>query len=249
MTKNAELTFDRLERRTGVAMWRQIAEALRVTLCDGGYGEGTKLPTESVLAESFGVNRHTVRRAISSLVDEGFLRADQGRGTFLARKPLVYPIGSRTRFTENLNAQDVEATGDILGIEDVIADKNLAQMFDCQRGMPLFKVDTLSYGDGVPLIFSSLWFLQEDVPRLRTCFPKHASVTRLLAEHGIDDYRRKDTIVRAVTATPLLAERLQIAEGAAVLVMESINVDLNGKPVQAGLSYVAAQRMHITLSS
>ena len=35
------------------------------------------------LAERYGVNRHTVRSAISALVQEGVLRAEQGRGTFV----------------------------------------------------------------------------------------------------------------------------------------------------------------------
>ena len=43
----------------------------------------------------FGVNRHTVREAIASLVHEGVLRSEQGRGTFVEqRRRFAYPIGA-----------------------------------------------------------------------------------------------------------------------------------------------------------
>ena len=52
-----------------------------------------------MLSERFGVNRHTVRRAISTLVEQGLLRVEQGRGTFVAEDVVEFVVGERTRFT------------------------------------------------------------------------------------------------------------------------------------------------------
>ncbi|TJV16672.1 MAG: GntR family transcriptional regulator, partial [Mesorhizobium sp.] len=81
-----------LERRSGVSLWRQIADQILHSIAVGDFAENAALPPEVALAERYGVNRHTVRSAIAALVQDGVLRAEQGRGTFvLSRKRLSYP--------------------------------------------------------------------------------------------------------------------------------------------------------------
>ena len=87
----------------GIAMWRRIADTIRLDIVGGKRARGEKLPGEMALAERFAVNRHTVRRAIAALTAEGVVRAEQGRGTFVDQaKRLSYRIGRRTRFSEGL---------------------------------------------------------------------------------------------------------------------------------------------------
>jgi GntR family phosphonate transport system transcriptional regulator len=50
----------------GVALWRRIADALEQSIAQGTFQAGSKLPAETEIAERFGVNRHTVRRAIAA---------------------------------------------------------------------------------------------------------------------------------------------------------------------------------------
>ena len=54
-----------LHRQTGVAMWRQIADALAADISEGRLAPGARLATEFELAERFAVNRHTLRRAMA----------------------------------------------------------------------------------------------------------------------------------------------------------------------------------------
>src|SRR3546814_943740 len=90
-----------LQRRAGGALWRQIAETLEKDIREQVYEPGQRLPTEAELAERFSVNRHTVRRGIAFLEQEGVLRVEQGRGTFVQERMVDYRLGKRTRFTEN----------------------------------------------------------------------------------------------------------------------------------------------------
>ena len=67
-------------RGSGVSAWRQIADALRDEIASGVLAAGERMPTEAELALRFGVNRHTLRRALAALAADGLVRADQGRG-------------------------------------------------------------------------------------------------------------------------------------------------------------------------
>ncbi len=50
---------------------------------------GTKLPSEPVLAQKYGVSRSTVRDVMGQLAAEGFVTRRQGSGTFVNAPPLV----------------------------------------------------------------------------------------------------------------------------------------------------------------
>ncbi|GEL67355.1 GntR family transcriptional regulator [Marinilactibacillus psychrotolerans] len=48
------------------------------------YALGTKIPSEAELRKQFDVSRHTIRQAVSELVNEGYLVKQQGSGTFVS---------------------------------------------------------------------------------------------------------------------------------------------------------------------
>ena len=58
----------------------QVVHTLRQKILDGTYSIGTRLPAERTLSSELGVNRLTLRAAISHLEAEGLLRAQQGQG-------------------------------------------------------------------------------------------------------------------------------------------------------------------------
>eukprot|EP01035_Chromulina_nebulosa_P045531 gene45531-61680_t len=88
------------EKPTGVALWRQVADGIERGIADGRFPAGEKLPGETELAETYRVNRHTVRRALATLAERGLVRAERGSGTYVEAAKLSYPLRSRTRFSE-----------------------------------------------------------------------------------------------------------------------------------------------------
>src|SRR5215475_8478514 len=85
---------------SGILLWRRIADELEQSIASGVFEPGSKLPGEIEIAERFGVNRHTVRRAIAALANRGLVRAERGSGTFIEQQRIPYPIKQRTRFSE-----------------------------------------------------------------------------------------------------------------------------------------------------
>lgn len=52
---------------------------------DGLYPEGSKLPTEPLLAEQLGISRSTLRQALALLQEDGILEARKGIGNFVRK--------------------------------------------------------------------------------------------------------------------------------------------------------------------
>src|SRR5881227_3477935 len=99
------------EGRPAVPLWRRISQTLLAEIGGEGLQPGAKLPTEAQLAARFDVNRHTVRRAIESLVRNGLVRVEQGRGSFVAEDVLGYEVSARTRFSEWIRRHNKEPSG------------------------------------------------------------------------------------------------------------------------------------------
>lgn len=70
-----------------VAPYEQIMSDLLTQIREGALPAGARLPSEAVLAETFGVSRGTVRRAVRELETAGYVRAQHGVGRFVSPTP------------------------------------------------------------------------------------------------------------------------------------------------------------------
>lgn len=61
-----------------------IQTEIKQRILDKVYPIGSKIPSESKFQEDYNVSRHTIRLAISGLVNEGYLQKRQGAGTFVS---------------------------------------------------------------------------------------------------------------------------------------------------------------------
>lgn len=71
-------------RRSSVARWGQITRELRRQIEQRDLAPGERLPSENDLAETFGVSRITIRQALASLADDGYIHRRHGAGTFVS---------------------------------------------------------------------------------------------------------------------------------------------------------------------
>ncbi len=240
-----DVTAPALLRRDGVALWRQIEQAMERDIAAGTIVPGAQLPTEAQLAARFGVNRHTVRRAMEELSRRGLVRVEQGRGSFVAEDVIDYTIGPRTRFSEVIRKQNREPAGIVLRVEEVAADRAAADALGVRRGSKLVMVERLASADGRPVCVGAHHFPAArfaDMPRL---IQQGNGISAALAAMGVTDYSRKVTRVTARMPTPEEAELLRQPRSRPVLVSESINVDAAGTPVEWGITRYATARVQI----
>lgn len=239
-----------LERKSGVALWRQIADMIRSDIATGAAGADGRLPPEMKLAERYGVNRHTVRSAIAALEQEGVLRSEQGRGTFIRRrKRLSYPIGKRTRFSAGLGNQAGSTRTRLLESRKEPAPDSVAEALGLASGAPVIRLDTVSEADGVPVSRATSWFDAERFAGIDQAFGEHASITRALATCGVTDYVRKSTAIEARHASAEDTDLLGLSAGAIVLVTRAINADAGGNPIQYAESRFAADRVELKIEN
>jgi len=73
-----------LQANSPVPLYRQLYYQLRRAIEEGEFEVGRKLRSERQLAADYGISRLTARRAFDILRQEGYVRAYQGKGCFVA---------------------------------------------------------------------------------------------------------------------------------------------------------------------
>jgi GntR family phosphonate transport system transcriptional regulator len=234
--------------RGGVALWRRIADDIRLDIIGGKLARGEQLPTEARLAERFAANRHTVRRALAALAEEGVVRAEQGRGTFVneARR-LSYRIGRRTRFSEGLAGQTRETHGELLGSKLENASSAVARGLGIRPSARVVRLETMSFADGRPLSRGTAWFAYTRFPGIADAYAATGSMTRALLQFGVTDYARQSTRISARYASPDEARGLKLAPGSVMLVTEIVDADPDGTPLQYAVTRFPAERMELVV--
>lgn len=228
-----------------VPIWRRIADQIEHDVRKNVLKPGDRLPTEQALSERFEVNRHTVRRAIAALSDLGVVRAEQGRGTFVQAGRIDYQITRRTRFSASMRAQEREAAGDPLNVFEQRADPLVAAALNIRAGAPVAVIELLRLTDGYPAALGTHVFAKERFPDILTYFASTQSITKALEAAGVSDYVRGRTQVSARMPTQEEARLLQAPKTRPLLVTEAVNLDLNGVPVEFGVSRFPADRVQL----
>ena len=85
-----------------IPLYYQLKEILLLKIQSQEWREGELIPSENELQKIYNVSRATIRRTIDLLVQDGFVRKQRGRGTFV-RKPRIEEIlGRVTSFSEEM---------------------------------------------------------------------------------------------------------------------------------------------------
>lgn len=229
-------------------IWKTIQTTLTNEIADGHYRPGDKLPTEAALSTRFGVNRHTVRRALAEMSDKGVTHARRGAGVFVAARPTDYPIGRRVRFHQNLRAAGQSPQRRILRLETRVADARECEELNLNTGSQVHVYEAVSMSDGAPIVLARSVFPADRLPDLPTQLRRTKSVTRALKACGVTDYTRATTRLTAKLADSTHALHLQIQEGAPILRSVSVNIDAEGTPVEFGHSWFAGDRITLVVT-
>jgi len=204
--------------------YMSVYEQIKVNILSGKHPAGSFLPTEKELIASFGVSCTTVRRAISILVEEGFLNVQQGRGMeVLPLKKYEKPGGldkfrnvSRIagRFLTN-GPSEISVQGAVIDV--VEAPPDVARAFGLSKDKIVYRLQRIQYVDGQPFSYMIDYLHRERVPDLEHFSNQISNLHEfLLKQYGITPIVAEETI-SAVNAGFIEAQLLNVSAGSALL--------------------------------
>jgi len=230
-------------------LYIKIADDLRRNIEGCVYQVGDQLPTEQDLSTRFGVNRHTLRRAIDVLRQEGLIRVDRGRGMFVAAAPISLAISGRVRYNEMLKAQGLQPSKKILRIAELPADPTIAQALTIALGAAVVLFERLSLADGSAISIASSYFPGDRLPNIAKHCEHYQSISTMLREAYGFDHIRRNTRISARMVQARDARFLAVPLNTPILLTESVNVNQQGAVIEYGVTRFRGDRMELVFDN
>lgn len=146
--------------------YKEICNFIEKDIRDGLYNDTKKLPTEETLMKQYEVSRNTVRKAISLLVDRGYVYQVQGSGIFIREttKDGCITLGTMKGLTGDFASKKI--TTKVLNLEIAEADEERANKLRCEIGTELYFVKRLRFLDSEPFAIECAYFNKDIIPYL-----------------------------------------------------------------------------------
>ncbi|WP_158735722.1 GntR family transcriptional regulator [Alteribacillus sp. YIM 98480] len=146
-----------IDKSSPLPIYYQIQEMIRKKMNAGEWEPGDMLPSERIFAEEFEVSRMTVRQAIIELVNEGLLRREKGKGTFVAEKKLEQTLQGLTSFTEDMKARGFEP-GNILNyFRETQASSDAAKALNINENAKVYEMQRIRLADKEPMALETTY--------------------------------------------------------------------------------------------
>ncbi len=203
-----------------IPQYRQLYEMLRKQIVDGFYKEGDILPSENELCAVHSLTRPTVRHALDALVNDGFIRKHQGKGSIVHKLPKGVGILSIAGTTSALGAGNLKS--------DIIV-KPRAQSWDenfmfslttNERAAGCIYLERIRYFNGQPIFYDINYIPNINLPRFTSRNLENKSLFDILRTAYHIEIKGGEQKLRAIKADKTIAGFLDISRGDPVLHLE-----------------------------
>ncbi len=225
-------------------LWVQAKAALSARIAVGEMKPGSRLPPERELCRLLGISRVTLRKALTSLVEEGALRAEQGRGWYVGSPERKEWPNTLESFSETARRMGLVPTSRVLCADRRPATFDEAEAFQIAPGTPLYRLDRVRMLDGVPIAVDQS-LVPADIARGFDAVDfTTSSLYDTIAALGFT-LDRADTTIEARPADAELAGHLAIAAGTPVLEMRETVRDPAQRPLLSSVIRYAGDRYRL----
>ena len=236
-----------LKRDAPIPLYHQIKTAIQREIEAGRWGPGEQLPTENDLIARFRVSKITVRQALRELASLGYIRREQGRGTFVLRPPLEEGPRELTSFTGEMREHGLSATSEVLDQGILPASADVAHCLQLAAAAPVFQLRRLRLADGEPMGLQTAYISLRLVPGIeQLSFVDKSLYDVLASRYSLHPASARETH-RAVLVSREEAALLRVPTGSPALAAERLTSMGDGRPLEYVQSVMRGDKYKIVL--
>jgi GntR family transcriptional regulator len=219
--------------------YRQIERALRERIATLRPGE--RVPSDAELCAEFRVSRMTARHAMQRLAEDGLIRREPGRGSFVAKAPAHRRTNRLMTFTREMTRAGRVPSSRVLTREIRPSSTSEAASLGIPARAPIVHLRRLRLADGEPIALESTVLIGASGPAVMNADLASGSLHEALGQGGFA-LRRGTGTISAAAATAEDARLLVVRIGDPLLVERRIIADGHGRWVEATESRYPAER-------
>jgi len=219
--------------------YRQIERALRQRIA--GLGPGERVPSDAELCAEFGVSRMTARHAMQRLAQDGLVRREPGRGTFVVKPPAHRRANRLMTFTQEMTRAGRVPSSTVLTRVIRPSTATEAEDLDIPHRQPVVHLRRLRLADDEPIALETTVLIGSTAGAVMTADLASGSLHETLRRAGFH-LRRGSGTISAAAATAEDARLLSMRSGGPLLVERRVITDGAGRPIETTESRYPADR-------
>jgi GntR family transcriptional regulator len=216
----------------------------------GAWRPRQRLPAEPSLAASLGVSRATLRDALRSLEEDGFVTRVRGAGTFVTHRPrLKNNLDVNFGVTDLIRSMGMAPGTEGLKVYEAGASGEEARLLSLPIGSPVLCVERVRTADGRPVVFS-LDLVPAALVGGRTDVLAdlgQRSIYQVLEDDLGARVRQGVATVRPAKADRSLATALRVPRGTLLLYLRQVDYDADGRAVLLSHEHHVADIFEVTV--
>lgn len=175
-----------INREDHQKLYLQLYDILKKKIESEEWAINSQIPTEEELCTMFSVSRATVRTAVLELVRHGYLKRQQGKGTFIFKNVVSEGLSMLTSFRESLFEESLNFSTSLLARTVMMPVDDLDVRLDIPPDKHIIYIKRLRLTDNEPVLLQESYIPYHISPLLLEDDIEHNSLLELFEKkYGI----------------------------------------------------------------
>ncbi|MDO4755492.1 MAG: GntR family transcriptional regulator [Parabacteroides sp.] len=209
-----------------------LSKEIEYDIETGKYAEGDRLPSERMLAEEFGVQRDTVRKALKILRDKGVVISRERAGYYVAAERVSFDLDSHISTKRVIEQMGKTTYVKLLTFEKIFVSKKMAAKTGLEEDSQVYRIMRLRYAGGVPMGIERSHVRCDMAPDLTEEDVHNKSLYEALRKKHQIYIVRSEGKITAVYANGLESELLNLKVAKPVMRYEALAYDRHGRLIE-----------------
>lgn len=235
---------------TPIPAYYHLQLTMQKEIEQGNWTPGEQIATERQLALEHGLSIGTVKKAITNLVNQGYLYRIQGKGTFVAGTEMRRKHIRYYKMLRNPKDKPANLNIEFLSIKRIPGRLPDSKYLQTPLSQDLFEIRRMFSWQGNPLILTVSMLPATMFPDLdkqdKAFFDHNLLYVALEQSYGMTTVSNQE-LFSAIAATQELAATLGVMEGKPLLFLEMLSFTYKKKPYEYRKAYCLSDDRKISV--
>jgi len=200
--------------------YKVMYEMLRKHITDGVYQKGDILPSENELCTTHHVTRPTARKALDRLVNEGYIRKKQGKGSIVQGQPQGVGILSLSGTTSAIGKDNLETKIIIKPYLTQWDDAFGFPLQDIEKEVGCYRIERLRIVNKQPVFYDITMVPNINIPRFTSRNFENRSLFEIMRTAYQIEVTGGEQKLMAITADEKIQKFFNVKEGHPILCLD-----------------------------
>lgn len=155
-----------IDRDNPKKLYVQLYEIMRDMIESGQWKVDSQIPTEDELCSIYDVSKATVRLAVAEMVRQGYLKRQQGKGTFVCKRVIPEGLSMVTSFRELMLEAGVQFSTKVLALTVMMPSDDLDIKLDMPDDQHIIYLKRLRLVEDEPVLLQESFIPRALCPAL-----------------------------------------------------------------------------------